>query len=75
MRELLEACCMYLWENILFLEMSLFWIYCKLLLIQIYKVVWHKQPELQHTARMWKYCKLFQMCSLDVQIGAFLVSF
>lgn len=35
MLELLEVCCLYLWENILFLEMSLFWIYCKLLLIQI----------------------------------------
>lgn len=72
---LLEDDCLYLWESILFLEMSLFWIYCKLLLIQIYKVVWHKHPELQHTVRMWKYCKLFQMCSLHVQIGALLVSF
>lgn len=72
---LLEDYCFYLWESILFLEMSLFWIYCKLLLIQIYKVVWHKHPELQHTVRMWKHCKLFQMCSLHVQIGASLVSF
>jgi len=44
MLELLEAWCLCLWENILFLETSLFWIYCKLLLIQIYKVVWHKHP-------------------------------